>query len=262
MNPAQDKPVCLITGGSSGIGLATARRFAAQGYRIVICGRNSKRLNSARDTIDSVTDRSLEASSGGSTVATKPTIKTCLAIEADIGDPSQVDSLVAETMKQFARVDLLVNNAATAPLAPFASISAEDFETTVNVNIRGTFYLTQAVWKIMMRRQRKSSPCTIVNISSQSAVDPFPGFSLYGACKSWLDLMTQALGVEGHEHGIRVCSIRPGAVETPLLRRLFPDYPAHDCLSPETIADVVWGCVNEPDRYPSGRSFDVVQPDA
>ena len=104
---------------------------------------------------------------------------------------------------------------------------------------------------------KESNAGTIINISSLSAIDPFPGFSLYGASKSWLDLMTLALAAEGKESNIRVCSIRPGAVETPMLRGLFPDFPSEQCVQPADIAEVIWGCVNDPATYPSGQAFPV-----
>ena len=93
--------------------------------------------------------------------------------------------------------------------------------------------------------------------SSMSAIDPFPGFSLYGASKAWMDLLTQSLAAEGEPHGIRICSIRPGAVETPLLRGLFPDFPADQCVPPEAIAETVLGCVEDPQKFPSGQFFPV-----
>ena len=113
--------------------------------------------------------------------------------------------------------------------------------------------MTQVAWKWMMRQGRG----VVVNISSLAAVDPFPGFSLYGASKAWLDLLTVALAAEGAEHGIRVYSIRPGAVETPLLRNLFPDFPADQCVSPHDVARQVWKCVDLPEKFASGSAFDV-----
>ena len=97
----------------------------------------------------------------------------------------------------------------------------------------------------------------IVNVSSLAAVDPFPGFSLYGASKAWMDLLTVALATEGSEKGIRVCSIRPGAVETPMLRSLFPDFPTEQCVSPEAVAERIWGCVSDPQNYESGKAYEV-----
>jgi NAD(P)-dependent dehydrogenase (short-subunit alcohol dehydrogenase family) len=241
-------PVCLVTGGSSGIGLATARLFFRDGYRVAFCGRDQQRLQTAVDQI-------VGAQPAGDEMTNR---RRVYSVVADLADVNAAKGLAEQVVEHFGRVDVLVNNAALAPLSPFGAISAEDFENSTNVNIRSVFYLTQAVWKTMLN-QRSG---TIVNISSMSAVDPFPGFSLYGASKAWVDLMTHSLAAEGESSGIRVCSIRPGAVETPLLRGLFPDFPPEQCVQPEEIADVVMGCVTSPESYPSGKAFPVVQPPA
>jgi NAD(P)-dependent dehydrogenase (short-subunit alcohol dehydrogenase family) len=234
------RPVCLITGGSSGIGLATARIFAANGYDLTICGRREEKLTESRQLI---------------LAASRPTDREpdCLTVVADLCDVEQANGVARQTIERFGRIDVLVNNAANAPLAPFEEISADVFESTINTNIRSLFYLTQLVWRQMQGQGRG----TIVNISSLSAVDPFPGFSLYGACKAWLDVLTLALAGEGKPAGLRVCSVRPGAVETPMLRGLFPNFPEDHCVQPEEIANVVWGCVSDPEAYPSGEAFPV-----
>ena len=236
-NVIQD-PVCIITGGSSGIGLATARKFYAAGYRIAICGRSQDRLSEAANLIadNSLVDR-----------------KRLLTIVADLEQPNQAKSFGQSSLEHFGRIDVLVNNAGVAPLSPFGAITEESFETLINVNVRSSFYLMQMAWNTMVK-QRSG---TVVNISSLSAVDPFVGFSTYGASKAWLDLLTQSLAQEGRDSNIRVCSIRPGAVETPLLRGLFPDFPTEECVSPERVAEEVWGCVNSPADFPSGSAFPV-----
>ena len=242
------KPVCLITGGSSGIGLATAVRFAGQGYQLAICGRREAALRIAEQAIRLAgTTHGIE----------------CFSCVTDLNDVEQAKQFAQQSLNKFGRIDVLVNNAAAAPLAPFEEISAESFECAINTNIRSLFYLTQIVWAEMKRRATESeAPCdrergVVVNVSSLAAVDPFPGFSLYGACKSWLDLLTIALAIEGREMGLRVCSIRPGAVETPLLRRLFPDFPADQCVPPEAIAEAVWACVDRPVDFPTGQAFPI-----
>ena len=237
-NKSNSRPVCLITGGNSGIGLATARLFASKGYDLAICGRRAGKLDEAQQSIR-------DASQQGDA--------KCLTIVADLEDVKQARGVAEQAIERFHRIDVLVNNAARAPLAPFEEITANEFETTINTNIRSLFYLTQIVWKTM----KTQGSGTVVNISSLSAVDPFPGFSLYGACKSWLDVMTLALAGEGKSNGVRVCSVRPGAVETPMLRGLFPEFPADQCVQPSDIANVIWGCVNEPEAYPSGQAFPV-----
>ncbi len=239
-------PVCVVTGGSSGIGLATARLMRQTGYRIAICGRNAERLSAAHEEL--VTLKQDNASKPSQTGE-----QDVLAVQADLDDADQAVEFLQRSIKEFGDVDVLVNNAAIAPLDKFEQISVETFESVVNVNIRAGFYLTQTAWQHMI----KSGGGTIVNISSMSAIDPFPGFSLYGASKAWMDLLTQSLASEGEPHGIRICSIRPGAVETPLLRGLFPDFPADQCVPPESIARMVLGCVQDPKKYPSGEFFPV-----
>ncbi len=239
-------PVCVITGGSSGIGLATARLMRQTGYRIAICGRNAEKLTAAHEELVALKPDCISEWSDTAE-------QDVLAVQADLGDADQATDFFERAIKEFSNVDVLVNNAAMAPLERFEDISTDTFESVVNVNVRAGFYLTQKAWQHMI----KSGGGTIVNISSMSAVDPFPGFSLYGASKAWMDLLTQSLAAEGESYGIRICSIRPGAVETPLLRGLFPDFPADQCVPPETIAQTVLGCVQDPLKYPSGKFFPV-----
>lgn len=234
-----DLPVCLITGGSSGIGLASAITFAKQGYHVAICGRDIEKLEKAKSSIEAVLLNNAK----------------CVTIPADLSEDSAAKRVGNDVIDSFSRIDVLVNNAALAPLENFESISQESFESITNVNIKSVFYLTQFVWKQMLRQGRGQ----VVNISSMAAVDPFPGFSLYGASKAWIELLTSALASEGEPHGIRVCAVRPGAVETPLLRGLFPDFPADQCVSPEAIADKVWQCIADPEGHPSGSAFEVTR---
>ena len=239
MNESQSdsQPVCVITGGTSGIGLATAKLFSRQGYRVAICGRRENLLSEAKSQI---------AAAGSKNVAP-------LAMQVDLHDPPRAREFGQAAIDAFGRIDVLVNNAGNAPLAPFAEIDTATFESVLDVNLRSVFHLTQVAWTQML----KQGGGVIVNISSLAAVDPFPGFSVYGASKAWLDLLTVALAAEGQEHGIRVCSIRPGAVETPMLRSLFPDFPAQQCVSPEDVAARIWGCVSEPENYESGKAYEV-----
>ncbi len=235
MGEENNRQVCLITGGTSGVGLATAELFAQRGFDVCIGGRDSQRLSAAQTSIQSHGGRC-------------ETVAMDLAAEAD-----QAGRLVEQTMDAFGRLDVLVNNAAVAPLAPFADLTAEQIETTINLNHRAVLYLTQAAWPIFLQQQNG----IVVNISSLAAVDPFPGFSIYGASKAWIDLLTHALAAEGREHQIRVYSIRPGAVETPLLRRLFPDFPADQAVSPQQVAEKVWKVCDQFSLDQSGQAFEV-----
>ena len=230
------KKVCLVTGGSSGIGLATAKQFARNGYVPAICGRDETRLQQAVGEIESLG-------------------KECFSVAIDLGDPGAGTRLATDVMDSLGQIDVLVNNAALSPFGPFEEISSDEFQSTMQVNAQAVFELTQFVWKQMLGR--KSG--VIVNVSSLAAVDPFTGFSLYGATKAWMDLLTVALADEGKEKGIRVYSVRPGAVETKMLRGLFPDFPADQCVSPETIAEKIWECVSDPVNHDSGSHYSVTK---
>ncbi len=240
MNP-KGNPVCVITGGSRGIGLATAKRFAVAGYRVVISGRSQRRLEQAVEQIRQV----------GQIDGPEEVLTAC----GDIGDEASRKSLVQTAIENFGSIDVLVNNAGAAPLGDFDDIEQGTFESVLQTNISAVFHLTQRVWKQM----KPNGGGTIVNISSLAAIDPFPGFSIYGASKAWLELLTQALATEGADHNIRVCAVRPGAVETDLLRGLFPDFPADQCVSPDDIAAQVFSCVNDPANHLSGQAFTVAK---
>ena len=238
MSSLIQEPVCLITGGSSGIGLATARKFYDSGYRVAICGRSQQRLDEAAELIS---DNALVDS------------KQLLTVVADLDQTDQAKVFAQQSLEHFGRIDVLINNAGVAPLSPFGAITEDSFEQLVNVNVRSNFYLTQLAWNTMVKQGGGS----IVNVSSLAAVDPFVGFSTYGASKAWLDLLTHSLAQEGKALNIRVCSVRPGAVETPLLRGLFPDFPAEQCVDPEAVATLIWKCVDSPADHSSGSAFPI-----
>jgi 3-oxoacyl-[acyl-carrier protein] reductase len=225
-------PVCVVTGGSAGIGLAVGLRFGRGGYRVVICGRDPGRLEAAR-------------------AAAAAVAPDCLAMPLDVGQPGEAARLIDDTVKRFGRVDVLVNNAGHAPMAPLEALSAADFELALAVNVGAVFHATRAVWPAMRGQGRG----VVVNISSLASVDPFPGFSVYGACKAWVNLFTKAIADEGRPLGIRAYAVAPGAVETPLLRRLFANFPAEQTLSPDAVADVVAAVCEDPLRHASGSTL-------
>ncbi len=224
-------PVCAVTGGSSGIGLATAQLFAARDYAVSICGRDSERLAAAASSLP----------------ATQVSSFRC-----DLAIPAQARQFVRATAEHWGRIDVLVHCGAAAPLAPMADLASNDFEAAIDVNLRGWFHATQEAWRYFLRH---GTGGTIVSVSSLAAIDPFPGFAVYGACKAWQDLMVQALAAEGKPLGIRLYSIRPGTVDTPLLDSLFPDVPPSERLAPHQVAELIWEVCQEPFRYSSGQSL-------
>jgi NAD(P)-dependent dehydrogenase (short-subunit alcohol dehydrogenase family) len=221
--------VMMVTGGGSGIGQATALIAGRAGARVYVLGR---RLEPLAETCG------LVKSAGG----------RCTPLQADVGRYQDIAAAVERICAESGRLDVLINSAGVAPLAPMAEFDIAAFDTLVDVNISGVFYAARAVWPLMVRQRRGC----IVNVSSIAAVDPFPGFQAYGASKAWVNALTSALAEEGREHGIRIYAVAPGAVETPLLRQVFPDYPAERCLSAEDVARAIGWLLDEGAIHASG----------
>jgi len=226
------RPVAIITGGTRGIGRAATLKFASAGYAVVTCGRNADE----RDSLCA------ELASMGAVFQTHG---------IDIRRRDAIENLVASTAAQFGSVNLLINNAGVAPLASVDKLSADDFEDCLATNVSAVFHATQAVWPLMQRQ----GGGTIINVSSYSSVDPFPGFQAYGASKAWVNLFTKAIAEEGRPCGIRTFAVALGTVETPLLRGLFPDYPAEQTLHPDDVAELFLALMQPACIHASGNTI-------
>lgn len=244
----------LITGGSAGIGLATALRFAGQGHHVMVCGRDPARIKAAGNQMKAAAQRNglTQASNGSTQAISGLTQVITAAVVCDLSDPAQCAQLVPLAIQKLGQVDVLINNAASAPLSPFEETLPAEFERVLSVNLRAAWTVTQRVWSTMTARRSG----VVINLSSMAAVDPFSGFSLYGASKGWSETWTKALADEGSRKGIRVYGVRPGAVETDLLRKLFPDFPAEQCVSPETVAGIIYRLATT-DQHPTGTILTV-----
>jgi 3-oxoacyl-[acyl-carrier protein] reductase len=228
--------VCAITGGSSGIGLATACFFARHGWGVACCGRQPQRVESAR----------------GEVAAAAGNAARVLSVTCDLRAPDDCRNFVHAAHQKFGRVDVLINNAGVAPLVPLADATDEMFNELAETNQRAVFATTQAVWPIL----RSQGGGTIVNVSSMAAVSPFSGFSLYGASKAWVELFSKATADEGRGLGIRAFALRLGAVDTPLLRGLFPEFPAAEMLTAGDVAEFIYLLSTQSTmRYASGSAI-------
>ena len=163
--------VALVTGGSSGIGYATARALMTEGADVAICARHGARLDDAIQKLSTETGR--------------PAIgQVC-----DVGELDQVRSLVATTTAKFGRIDVLVNNAGVGIVRPIDELTPEQWNTTIDVNLTGVFYCCHAVIPIM----KGLGGGDIVNISSRSGRNPFPGGAAYCASKFGLNGLSEAM---------------------------------------------------------------------
>ncbi len=187
--------VLLVTGGGSGLGLAMARAFAAQGAKVTIAGRKPDRLEAAA--------REIAAScSEGGEVDAFPT---------DVREPEEVEALVAHAVARFGKVDGLVNNAAGNFLALSENLSPKGFETVVRTVLHGSVYCTLAVGRHLLARKAPGAIVSIVTTYAWTGT----AFALPSACaKAGVLAMTRSLAVEWGHAGIRVNAIAPGPIPT------------------------------------------------
>lgn len=231
-------PVALVTGAGSGIGFEAASMLAREGFRVVLVGRDGSKLTKAADAIAGA-DSSTSRSSATHTIA------------ADLAQPEACQSVIDQTASHFGRLDVLVNNAGWTRLARIPQMDFATARRLFEINALAPVYCTLAACRqfgtqppIDGRAGEPFTPC-IVSVSSKSSVDPFSGLGVYGAAKASVNLLAKATAGECSLLGVRAFAVAPGAVETPLLRSMFPPsaLPAERCLKPADVARVILDCV-------------------
>ena len=233
--------VTLVTGGTAGIGLATARRLLAEGAKVMTAARNVDRAQRVLTDLDA------------EHAAFEP---------VDVTDEESVAALIEATLQRFGRVDYLFNNAgAEGTVGPMAAWSADDVDTVMGVNIKGAFLCMKHT------APRMEPGATIVNNSSLLATIPMPLAAPYAASKAALLSLTKSAAAELAERGISVVAICPGVVDTPMMDRVSHAAgapktalaemvcPSRQVMSPDAVANVVVALLAGERRFDTGSAL-------
>jgi NAD(P)-dependent dehydrogenase (short-subunit alcohol dehydrogenase family) len=189
--------VAIITGGGSGIGKAIAQAFVREGAKIVIAGRDSKKLEAGAREMDA----------------------DCLAVSADVSSAGSVEKLVSATLDRFKQINVLVNNAAVLLPGTAESLGEEDFDQTFDINVKGLWLMSRAV----VPHMRAAGGGSIVNIGSVLSMVGARNRVTYSASKGAVMAMTKAMALDHAAEKIRVNCIAPGIVETEMVARFSTD---------------------------------------
>jgi NADP-dependent 3-hydroxy acid dehydrogenase YdfG len=218
MNSPPNRKRAIITGASSGIGRATALAFAKAGIDVALVSRSQDKLEAIASAAKEV---GVEAK----------------AYSLDLANLEEVQSRIAAISADFGGIDILVNNAGIGYTNPLSETSLTDWQQVINLNLSSVFQCILGVLPGMRDRARG----LIINVASIAAQTPFPGWGAYCASKAGLVAFSKVLAAEERANGIRVASIYPGAVNTPLWdsETVRADFDRAAMLNPDTVARTI-----------------------
>ena len=222
-----DAPVAIVTGGGRGIGRATTIELARRGFIPVVVARTRSEL-----------DETVALAGVGE------------AVVADVASPAAGAQVVDHAISRFGRIDVLVNNAGFASMQPIGQVDDALWQRTIDVNLSAAFRFSRDAWPHL-----RAARGAIVNVSSESTRDPFPGFAAYAAAKAGLNGLSLALAREGAAEGIRVYTVSPGSSETAMFRSLVSEQQCSrdKTLDPAEVARVIADCLTGPLRHTPGE---------
>ena len=227
---SQTHRVVMITGGSRGIGFETAKAFLIAGFKVAFCGRSQTNVKQAEEELKKFGE--------------------VFTMATDVRDYGQLKKFVAETLKRFSRIDVLVNNAGVLWFGDFQRQDVRSINEEVDVNLKGMLFTTRAVLPEMLRQKKG----VIINISSGAGKHGSPGVATYSATKFAVVGFTESLAEELKETEIVVYALCPGNVATDMQEK----YSGRKIgLPPENIAQEILKLANAKTRLSSGDALEV-----
>jgi len=227
MTKKLDGKIALITGGTTGIGLATAKRFVDEGATVLVTGRNPKTLEIARAEL-----------SGRAEV-----------IASDASDPAAISALFEQVQARYGKLDVLFLNAGIARFAPISDASVDEFDAIFNVNVKGPWLALQKALPLL-----KAGSSVVFNTSVVNQVG-MPGASIYGASKAALRSIVRTAAAELSAAGVRVNAVAPGPIETPIYGKTGMPQAQLDEFAGAVVSQVPLGRMGRPDELASAVLF-------
>lgn len=212
--------VALVTGGNSGIGLATAKAFSREGASVVITGRNKETLEEARNEIGNGT----------------------IAIQGDVSELDHLEEVFSKIKDTHGKLDIVFANAGVAAPVPLAEVTEEHFDSHFNVNVKGLLFTVQKALPLL------SNGSSVVLNASVVKDKGFPGFSVYTATKGAVRTFARTWANEFREQGIRFNVVSPGPISTPIYDRMDLPKEVQEGFGESMIAQVPAGRFGEPDE--------------
>ena len=226
--------VAIVTGAGRGIGRAIAQRFSLEGAAVVLAARTSAQIDEAAAEIESAGGRAL-------------------AVQCDVSSESDVDRLVDATVRQFGKIDILVNNAAVnLPPTDLTEVDLSVWRNVIDVNLTGAFICTRAV----LPHMKRIGSGVVLILSSVGGRRGAAGRGPYRASKAALINFTETIGAEGAEYGVRAVCLCPGGVDTDMMREIGMAR-GRELMKPEQVADVAAYAVSDEAATLNGVTIDV-----
>src|SRR3990167_1151473 len=223
--------VAVITGARRGMGRTHALTLARAGAKVVLADISQEECETVVQEI-------------------KKEKGEAIAVKCDISNKAEVDNLVQQTLKQFGKINILVNNAGICPFQPFLEMKEEDFEKVIDVNLKGYFLCAQAAAK-EMAKQKSGVIVNIASIAMGQIGSGFMGLTHYCASKGGIVAMAEAMSLELAPLGIRVNTIAPGAIDTPMAASVKQDTKTLEA----SLAKIPLGRMGKPEEISNAVLF-------